>query len=234
MHRFLLLETLQVNSEVTLSNEESHHLVKVVRIREGEAIELVNGKGEVATARVIEASARACRVLLNDVRREGLRPCVNVAFGIPKGAAFEFIVRRCTEVGVASLQPLVTHYSLRPQSFNDARWHKVVVEVCKQCEEPYFPQLCDPLSLDAWLAKRDKSRPLLFCHENERETQESLLTGEGGLDLLIGSEGGWANEETEKLLDYGVFPFGLGKNRLRAETATLVALTLVKSKIGEL
>jgi 16S rRNA (uracil1498-N3)-methyltransferase len=234
MHRFLFPESLEGISEVTLSAEESHHLAKVVRVREDEEIVLVNGRGAVAVARVLESSARASKVRILSVRQETKRPAVHLAFAIPKGAAFDFIVRRSTELGVGSLQPLVTRYSLRPHSFNDMRWQKVVVEVSKQCEEVYFPEVLPPLPLEEWLRARASARPLVFCHENERETENDIPEAREGIDLLIGSEGGWADEETEKGLACGVIPFGLGKNRLRAETATLVALTLLKHRIGEL
>jgi 16S rRNA (uracil1498-N3)-methyltransferase len=234
MHRFLHPETLKEEAEVLLSAEESHHLAKVVRIRDGEEIELVNGQGSIARARVVNASAKSCRVQILSVRLEKNRSIIHLAFGIPKSAALEFILRRCTELGVASFTPLVTHYSLRPHAFNESRWHKILAEVCKQCEEAYFPELLPPITLDEWMKHRSTKRPIIFCHENEREAELTVPRGTEGVDLLVGSEGGWEAEETERLLNQGVIPFGLGKNRLRAETAALVATTLVKQRLGEL
>ena len=136
MHRFLHSNAqLTAGTEAFLSAEESHHLAKVVRIRDGELIELVNGRGIVAEARVAEASSKRCRVEILSVKNGTGQSRIHVCFSIPKAAAFDFIIHRCTEIGVASFQPIVTNYSLRLHTWNEARWQKVIAEVCKQCEE---------------------------------------------------------------------------------------------------
>jgi 16S rRNA (uracil1498-N3)-methyltransferase len=205
-----------------------------VRLREDETIELVDGAGSVAQAVVLDASAKACRVRVETVTVSEHRSRLGICFALPKPTALEFIVRRCTELGVESFQPLVTHYSMRPHSWNEHRWQKILAEVCKQCEEPYFPKLLPPQPLVDWLSRRDKARPLVFCHENERDAEARLPETASGVDLLTGSEGGWDAPETERLLEYGVIPFGLGRNRLRAETAALVAATLLKQRLDEI
>ena len=235
MHRFLVSDSsLTAGTQTFLSAEESHHLAKVVRIREGDLVELVNGRGSIAEARVAEASAKRCRVDILSVKSGAAQSRVHVCFSIPKAAAFDFIIHRCTELGVASFQPVVTNYSLRLHTWNETRWQKVISEVCKQCEEPCFPKLHAPVSLDEWLRNRSRERGLVFCHENEREIKQQFPDSPAGYDLLIGSEGGWAADESERLLDYGIIPMGLGKNRLRAEMAALIATTLIKQRMGEL
>lgn len=238
MHRFLLPNNdgarLVEGAEAMLSAEESHHLAKVVRIRDGDLIELVNGQGVVAKARVVDASPKRSRVEILSVKALPGQSRVHVCFSVPKAAAFDFIIHRCTELGVASFQPIITNYSLRLHSWNETRWQKVISEVCKQCEEPYFPRLHPPMSIEDWLGKRSRERTLVFCHENERETDEKFPGSPAGFDLLIGSEGGWAADESERLLAYGIIPMGLGKNRLRAEMAAVVGVTLLKQRLGEL
>ena len=129
MHRFLLPNNdgarLVEGAEAMLSAEESHHLAKVVRIRDGDLMELVNGQGVVAKARVVDASPKRSRVEILSVKALPGQSRVHVCFSVPKAAAFDFIIHRCTELGVASFQPIMTNYSLRLHSWNETRWQKV-------------------------------------------------------------------------------------------------------------
>ncbi len=234
MHRFLSDERLSAGADVTLSAEESHHLARVVRVGEGEEIVLIDGRGTLARARVTSASPKGCRVRIESIETSVARSLVTVCFGVPKGPALDSIVRRCTEIGTAAFQPLVTRHSLhvKDKDFNAARWQKAVAEVAKQCEELNFPEILPVKSLADWLSSRAPERVLVFCDEAERGAGAAKLTG--ACDLLVGAEGGWSDEEREQILAAGAIKFGLGRNRLRAETAAAVGLTLVKARLGEI
>jgi len=229
--RFYHPENLEKVQEVCLSLGESHHLVKVLRIRNGENIELVNGKGIVAVGHVIDAHATRSKVLISEWRKEASFPGIHLCFGFPKGLALDFIFRRCAEIGVDSFQPLTTEFSLKPGSWNAQRWEKVVVEVCKQCEATFFPKILAPANFTEWLSRRDNRRLLIVCDDKERAIAASIPRNEWGYDLLIGPEGGWSPRERESIYRAGAKRFGLGPQRLRSETAALVAITLLKNHI---
>lgn len=234
LNRFLFPEILQPGQTADLSAEEAHHLVRVLRIEEGEHIALVDGHGSLIVAKVIEASKKRCRVQAVSLETGGQRSLVHLVFAVPKAPALEFILRRATEIGVASFQPLTTQHSLRPQSWNEDRWRKILVEVAKQCEELHFPEFLPPLSLADWLASRNPERKLVFCHESNRDAVLAAPDLNVEWDVLVGAEGGWSPEETALILSRGALPFGLGRNRLRAETAALISVALLKQKVGEL
>lgn len=185
-----------------------------------------------ASARLTEVTKRAARAEILSVETATQNSKVSLAFALPKAPALDFIIRRVTEVGVTEFQPLETHHSLRRTAWNEDRWKKVVAEVGKQCQEPFFPRLLPPLALAEWLAKRDTSRTLLFCHEEIRAA--SPAAAGASCDLLVGAEGGWSAEETKAVFAAGAVSLGLGKNRLRAETAALIGVTLAKIRVGEL
>ncbi len=233
VHRFLSESALSENTHVSLSSEESHHLARVLRMKSGDSAVLVDGNGAWAKACVLDANPKKSILEISSVQRETVRPRLQVCFAVAKGPAVEFIIRRATELGVASFQPLITAHSLAPKQFNDERWTKIIVEVCKQCEAPFFPVLQSPLSLSQWLGSRPSQRALFFCDEADRVTP---VTSEisGPCDLLVGAEGGWNDEERKLIGNHKPRRFGLGKNRLRAETAALVAVTLLKEKLHEL
>lgn len=234
MHRFIAEGVPEPGEEVALSADESHHLAKVLRIREGETVVALDGRGRVAEAVVMGVSPKGSRLRIRKLLPALPRPRVHVAFGLSKPPALEFILRRCTEVGTASFRPLLTEHSQRFSSWNESRWEKILREVIKQCESAFFPPLGAPVPLKDWLKQRDSARLLLFCDEGARDASAPLAGASGELEILIGAEGGWSREEAALVRESGAVSLGLGAHRLRAETAALVALTLVKRGIGEL
>lgn len=232
MHRFISNFPLEVGKEILLDEKESHHLAKVLRLEAGFEVVLIDGKGSVASAVLTLVKPKQSVAKVLSVEMPGKPSSVTLCFGIPKGQALDFIFRRATELGVFGLQPLQTRHSTTLKGWNPDRWQSVVEEVCKQCESPFFPHVYLPLTLSAWLAKRDQSRQLLFCDEEVR--QSGFQGGKAGVDLLVGAEGGFSREEAREVEQAGASFLGLGANRLRAETASLVALTLIKSRLGEI
>ncbi len=234
MARFLLKANFVPGQLVELTPEESHHLAKVLRMEVGERCELVDGKGSIAQAIVQDNHSKKSKCLIQEVKTEMAKNHIHIAFAIPKSNALDFIVHRCTEVGVRSFQPLITEHSLKISSWNESRWERVVVETAKQCQESYFPEVLQPMDLKTWLfQKRDPRRLLIYCDEEARFNAFDSTSTEDEVDLLIGSEGGWSEDEREWFRKTGK-ALGLGKNRLRAETACVVALTLLKKHWNEL
>jgi 16S rRNA (uracil1498-N3)-methyltransferase len=232
--RFIHEAELKAGDEIMLSADESHHLAHVMRLKVGEAVEVVNGRGALALGRVASASAKGARISLDAVSAQGAASRITIAFGVPKPPAMEFILRRATEVGVGAFQPLVTRHSLRLSEWNERRWSKIIHEVCKQCQELRFPELLAPVKLESWLGARPAGRCAVLFDEEDRATRAPLPTTATGYDLLVGPEGGWSPEETALLKAAGAVVYGLGRNRLRAEMAALVGAALIKRDIGEI
>lgn len=231
--RFLSLELPPIGGRVTLDPEQSAHCARVLRLQNGESIILINGQGTLGKATIVNSHPRNTQVEVVELQTASVRSEAHLVFGITKPPALETIFKKCTELGVSSFQPLVTAHSLHPSSWNSERWKKIIVEASKQCQELWFPNLLEPLSFSDWLTQRNTSSPLVFCDENERTGSVDKKL-QGPVEILIGPEGGWSQEERQKLLQASVIHLGLGKNRLRAETACLVALTLTKLQLGEL
>ncbi|NBX67362.1 MAG: 16S rRNA (uracil(1498)-N(3))-methyltransferase [Proteobacteria bacterium] len=234
MARFLLKANFIVGSEVELSPEESHHLNKVLRMTEGQDCWLINGEGGLARATIAFSHGKKSRCLIQETFQERSSHRVHIAFSIPKSNALDFIIHRCTEVGVKSFQPLISDHSLKISSWNEERWTRVVLETSKQCQETFFPKVLAPVELKAWLDhKRDTNRALIYCDEKARQDALENVSRETEFDLLIGAEGGWSEEERILFQTKGR-GMGLGKNRLRAETACVAALCLLKKHCNEM
>lgn len=232
MHRFTAPGPFTSGSLLTLDKTQSHHLTKVLRLEEGAELLVIDGVGHVARAKVADAHAKASTVKIGSVDVHKPHSATVLCFAVPKGQALDFLIRRTTELGVAAFQPLQTKFSSPIKGWNAQRWESVVAEVCKQCEDPFFPKVLPPRTLLDWLASREPARPLVLCDEHDRASR--IETARGGADLVIGAEGGFSEEESKLLRNSGAVLMGLGRNRLRAETAALVALTLLKQKTGEM
>ena len=231
--RFLSLEIPGRGSRVQLDPEQSAHCAKVLRLQVGAPLSLINGRGLLAEARILEAHSKKTWVEIIDLKHEPIQSAIHLVFGITKPIALESILKKCTELGIASFQPLVTDHSLHPGSWNADRWNKVIVEACKQSQELWFPALAEPLTFSNWLSQRNALHSLIVCDENER-TPSLTHPLKTPVEILIGPEGGWSVLERERLKSLNGISLGLGKNRLRADTACLVALALTKNAVGEL
>jgi len=231
--RFLSLEILRPDSTIALDLEQSSHCVRVLRLASSDSILLIDGKGHLAQASILKADPHKTVVSVGHVEFVPRYSTIQLAFGITKPSALELIFRKCTELGLRSFQPLITEHSTKLSAWNDERWLKILVEACKQSQESWIPELQKPLKLSDWLRNRSAHEALIFCDENQR-SEKNMGAIKGPLDILVGPEGGWSESERELLKSQPLMPLSLGPNRLRAETACLVALTLTKSKIQEL
>jgi 16S rRNA (uracil1498-N3)-methyltransferase len=231
--RFLSPEIPTVGNPLTLDFEQSAHCVRVLRLRAGDSVSVINGKGTLGEGIILEANPKRTMIEVKSIESRGEASQVQIAFGLTKPAALELIFRKCTELGIASFQPLITDHSLHPDSWNEERWHKIVVEACKQSQELWFPKIFAPISLETWLKERKLNHSLVVCDEASRKTKHELKLSSPA-DILIGPEGGWSEAERNQFTGLKIFSLGLGPNRLRAETACLVALALVKSQLSEI
>jgi 16S rRNA (uracil1498-N3)-methyltransferase len=231
--RFLSPEIPNAGNPLTLDFEQSAHCVRVLRLREGDSVSVINGKGVLGEGIILEANPKRTVIEVKSLESREEASQVQLAFGLTKPAALELIFRKCTELGIASFQPLITDHSIHPESWNEERWQKIVFEACKQSQELWFPKICAPISLGTWLKERKVEHSLVICDEVFRKTkQDPKLTSPA--DILIGPEGGWSEAERKQFAGLKPLSLGLGPNRLRAETACLVALALVKSQLSEI
>jgi 16S rRNA (uracil1498-N3)-methyltransferase len=212
---------------VRLSPEEAHHLVHVLRLREGAEVSLFDGKGAAARARVerIAGGAVELRILGHEPSRESPLS-LTVAVAPPKGDRMSFLVQKLTELGVTRLVPLEAERGRPAESLQ--RWSRIASEACKQSGRSRTPEVAAPRSFEDVLKEEGN---LMAAHPGAPPLSAPRA---GAIFTLIGPEGGWSEREIALAAARGVTLFGLGPRTLRTETAALAAATLLQYLAGDL
>jgi len=206
-----------------LEENETHHASAARRLRAGDTIGLIDGRGLRATG-VVESVARRRLTFSVHERRQipAPDPSLVLACAVPKGERFRTLIDMLSQIGVAGIVPLACERgTVKPRVASERRWRRIAVEACKQSRNPWVPVIHTPSTVEKSLAAADED-VLAFADSGGRPATE-VLPGSGSLRLYIGPEGGFTAGEREMLFKHGARPLHLGGNILRIETAALVA-----------
>lgn len=223
-HRLLLNPLPASGSETGLSAQETRH-ARVLRLREGEQIELFDGEGNAMSAEVIVATPEVrVRLLGPAPTREPAREVV-LCLALIQPERFELAIQKATELGVAAIQPLVTeHGEVRPERIHGKldRWRKIATEAAKQCGRSRIPAVHEPVAAKELLRREPQGTIIMFD-----ATGDPIPHIEGPVAAWVGPEGGWSDAELQELREAGAAVVSLGTRRLRAETAAMLASALL-------
>ena len=225
----------------------AHRLASVLRLRPGDEVALFDGGGRDVAVTLREVSARK---VIGDVTASSPSPAeprtrVHLYQSITKGDRFEWLVEKATEIGMASIAPLITSRAVvrtPGEGTRAERWRRIATEAAEQCERGAVPVIDTPVVLkDAVASARGI---VLLPYEEAGERAPSIgdvlrerideLYATAEVSILIGPEGGLEASEAEEATVAGAVVVTLGERVLRSETAGLVALTLVLAACGEL
>jgi 16S rRNA (uracil1498-N3)-methyltransferase len=205
---------------VTIAGEELHHAGRVVRVREGEEVELFDGNGH-AVAGVVESialSSMVVRVMRPIASRES-PVAVDLAMAVINLEKFELVLQKATELGARTIVPLLTdRVEIRPERYRgkQERWEKILFEATKQCGRAVIPKLAAAETFDEAMKRENK----IIFDADQAATAHPINPA----TLLIGPEGGFSEREIALARDAGCMFEALGPRRLRAETAAIVAV----------
>lgn len=224
---------------VRLDGPRFHHLIRVLRVRAGERLELFDGRGTVFPAEVEQVDTDAATLKVGPGVPQPVAPGITIVQGLPKAEKLEWVLQKGTELGAAAFAPVFTERCVvKPSGREDAkvqRWQKIAEEAARQSGRADVPTVLPPRPLlDAVRALAPGTR-VLVLDEEEEERSLSSAAGEGGpLALVIGPEGGLARSEVQALAALGALGVTLGRRVLRTETAALAALAVLLHLQGEL
>ncbi len=233
---------LQPGHDVVLPEATANHLVRVLRLREGDAFVLFNGDGHDYPARLAAVGKREARASVLDAlvvdNESPLR--ITLLQGIARGEKMDLILQKATELGVAAIRPVISE---RTEVKLDAErtlkrmqhWQTVIQSACEQSGRARIPTLHAPQPLQEALRQPLPGglRLILDPTGSVRLNQLQAAGGEPDILLAIGPEGGWSARDLECLHQTGMQGLQLGPRILRTETAGLAAIAALQSRLGD-
>ena len=238
--RLYVDEDLAADKEIEADRAQSNYLLNVLRLKAGNPILLFNGRDGEWLADIQPTGRKACQL----VPRKQLRPQpapydLMLCFAPLKQARLDYMVQKAVEMGAGFLQPVITRYT-QVQKLNNERMQANLLEAAEQCGILSVPVMGEPVALEAmldnWLSNHP-DRVLIFCDELVEGSDDlaglQSLSGRK-LAVLIGPEGGFAEEERDLLRAKPfVHALSLGPRILRADTAAVAAMAIVQAFIGD-
>lgn len=209
-----------------LSEEESAHCVRVLRYAQGDDILLTDGLGTTYQARITTASPKRCEfeVLSSQKQKPSHSFYLHIAIAPTKNIErLEWMVEKCTEIGVDEITPLLCRFSERKVLRTD-RLQKIILSACKQSLTPYVPRLNELTDYRTFIrSAQEQQRFIAHCYEQDKRNLKDEIVPTQSVLVLIGPEGDFSEQEVQEALALGFVPVSLGNSRLRTETAGVVA-----------
>ena len=228
---------------ISVQGAEHHHLRNVLRMTAGETIRIIDGRGNVYIAEILDTptnrSSSEARIRTHEFHVKP-SPTLTLFQGLPKNDKMALILQKTTELGVTQIVPLHSEHALQKPSRNRyERWHRIVISATKQCKRAWLPELWNAEQFENALAQLEKfSLRLLLSPNTEqasipwhreiqhiktvlRETPDTTA-----IALFVGPEGGFSDPEIAAAIQSGCIPVTLGTNILRTETAAIVAVAV--------
>jgi 16S rRNA (uracil1498-N3)-methyltransferase len=222
---------------VTLTSDEARHLREVLRLKPGDEVQVFDGAGKEFRAIVLQARRESAELELRDEIRSA-RPesplQLTLAVALLKGEKFDLVVQKGTELGVNRFIPLTTRYAdIRLRDAADAakrvgRWQRIALEAAKQCGRSVVPEITSPATFESSL----KEDCVMFSERGGESLNTHLKVK--SVTAIIGSEGGWSDEELDHARAANVPIVTLGGRVLRAETAAITVAVLFQHLYGDL
>ncbi len=228
MHRFYAPD---ISTTMLLPDEEAQHCVRVLRLKEGETIEVVDGKGHLYLCHILTANAKNCAVAIDETidvaPHWGCR--ITVAVAPTKNMdRMEWLAEKVTEMGVDRIVPLLCRYSER-KVLKTERLRKILVSAMKQSLKATLPQLDELTPIADFIKNAPRGQRFIAYCDPEIPRRDFVKEYSKGSDvtIMIGPEGDFSQPEIRAALDAGFIPVTLGDSRLRTETAGMFACAAV-------
>src|SRR5712691_7693372 len=240
--RLFLEQPIEAGRSLELSRAQANYLVNVLRLADGEPVLLFNGRDGEWRADLRSARKAAALEVLEQTRPQTAAGDLEYLFAPLKYARLDYMVQKAVEMGASRLVPVLTRHT-QSRRVNLERMRANAIEAAEQCGILNLPQIAEPVALDALVARWTPDRLLVFCDE-EAETADPVaalaparsggLMGALPVSLLIGPEGGFAEEERKALSGLSnAIRLALGPRILRADTAAVAALALIQAVLGD-
>jgi 16S rRNA (uracil1498-N3)-methyltransferase len=234
--RLVIEIPLHASGDILLERDQAHYLSNVLRLQQGDALQVFNGRDGEWLAYLTQVSKKSvslrCERRLSEVK---VPPDIDFLFAPLKHVRLDYLVQKATELGVRRLRPVITARTI-VERVNLDRMKSNAREAAEQCNLVFVPDVLEAVKLATVLATWDTNRSLVYCDETAliADPLEALKPLKTPAAVLIGPEGGFTEDERRHLKSLAfVTPISLGPRIMRADTAAVAALTLVGAMLGD-
>ena len=228
--RIFLSERLEENNKIVLSKDQSHYISNVMRLKSGDELLLFNGIDGEFLGKVAGSEQKQTTIQAHAKQRDQSGPSnISLAFCPLKGQRLDFLIQKCTEVGLKSFIPVISDHTI-VRNVNENRLKKIIIESSEQSDQLHIPQVLSALNLEEFLHFLKKEDVVLFGDISSKNNDLTQLIEDKSKNyiLFVGPEGDFSPKEREIILKNDKFKsFSLGKNILRSETAAMAGLVLL-------
>jgi 16S rRNA (uracil1498-N3)-methyltransferase len=230
---FYLSEYKPGDAGIVLDEDNSRHIIQVLRMQKGQQLQLTDGHGRLLTATIMDDHKKKCRVRVDDTVLLPARDRkITIGMALLKNASrYEWFLEKATEIGVTGIIPLLSDRTEK-QHFRQDRMQNILVSAMLQSQQTWLPVLYPPTRVEEVIREAKQERRLIaHClEEGERRSLAELVHSTDAMTeqlILIGPEGDFTKPEIAGALEHGFLPVTLGETRLRTETAGVAAAALM-------
>ena len=228
--RIFLSERLEENNKIALGKDQSHYISNVMRLKSGDELLLFNGIDGEFLGKVAGSEKKQTTIQVHAKQRNQPGPSnISLAFCPLTGQRLDFLIQKCTEVGLKSFIPVISDHTI-VRNVNENRLNKIIIESSEQSDQLNIPQIVSALNLEEFLHSLKKEDVVLFGDISSKNNDLTQLIEDKSKNyiLFVGPEGDFSPKEREIILNNDKFKsFSLGKNILRSETAAMAGLVLL-------
>ncbi len=217
-------------TEFTFNKEESRHIIRVLRKKEGDSLHLTNGKGFLFLAKILNASDKKCTINMISFEEKS-KPWdyyLHIAIAPTKmNERYEWFLEKATEIGIDEITPIICDHSER-KVIKQERMLKVIVSAMKQSLKFRLPKFNDPIPFSEFIQNElEGVKFIAHCENTDKKMLNKQIKNSDNITVLIGPEGDFSTKEITKALQHKFIPLSLGESRLRTETAGIVACNTI-------
>jgi len=232
-------QPLSAGQCIDLSDTTIQHVIRALRLREGDLLCLFNGDGQEYPARLTRVDKRAAQATLESPQTPAIESKLQIHIGqtLSRGERMDYAVQKATEMGAARITPLTSErceVKLKSERENKRlrHWQQIAISACEQSQRTRIPDIAEVSPLLEWIQKVDADLKLVLHHHTAQPLD--AMTTPGSIALLIGPEGGLSDAEVTAAQDAGFRPVAFGPRVMRTETAPVAACAILQYLWGDL
>lgn len=219
----------ETSSVFSFDSEESKHIVRVLRKKVNDEVLITNGRGLMLSAKITDSNPKKCAVAITGIKKiHPQKHWLHIIVAPTKmNDRFEWFLEKATEIGIHEITPVICEHSER-RTIKLERYKKVIQSAMKQSMQAFLPKLNEPTNFKEIIeVPRQGELFIAHCDDSERFELKRRVVPDRPITILIGPEGDFSIREIKLAKEKGYLPVSLGRNRLRTETAAMVACSTV-------